>query len=175
MSGIYNAIELVDDIEHVCSEPDQVKMRCVGLKALLNTILGRNKLHRPTQPTQPTQPTHVETHVETETTTQWPHLETHVETETTTQWPQWEPTTQSFQWESTAQEVPHLDVEDQPGSSQWPEALEEIVFGQSQIEEVPPLETQDQPPYYQPMFDFLLAYMPLACYPIALQCYFFCR
>lgn len=60
-SGIYSALEMVDDIELNRFEPNKVKIKCFGLKDVLNTILGRNKLHRlSTHHAQPHPSTHAQ-------------------------------------------------------------------------------------------------------------------
>lgn len=58
--GIYSVIELVDDIELNRFESDKAKMKCSGLKNLLNIILDRNKLHRPSAYHAQPPPTHAQ-------------------------------------------------------------------------------------------------------------------
>lgn len=51
VSGIYQAIVRVYDIEMCVDEPDKVKTKCLGLRQFLDSILERNKVRRPSRPT----------------------------------------------------------------------------------------------------------------------------
>ena len=51
VSGIYEAIDRVYDIERCADEPDKVKTKCLGFRQLLDSIIGRNKICRPLRPT----------------------------------------------------------------------------------------------------------------------------
>ena len=155
---------MVSEIERCADEPAKVKVKCLGLRHLLDSILGRNKLHRPSRPTtsgiqiQEYQPPTVEREQERERVeeipmqgsetqppvdTQWSQEERQPPpVDSTTGWPQWQEEAQTFaydpsqwrEWKEQSQDMPPPETNEQ--------GISEFIFGPSQS--MPPPVTQEQ-------------------------------